>query len=557
MRRPLVLQFLNQQPTSKDENLDSSESETKRQEWGELLHLPGKQFPDIDQIRQVIKEANLITARNENILLTPITLAIHSLILPTLTLVYLPDITKVPVGSQHTVIEAQLRDEVLKQMATPNTIFLAARNANTCLGNKEDRKLARGFDPARQRTIRVVKQANTRGNTGNTVDSQAGQTHSLHCECIAIFDREQRCIKNGDFRFSLEGEQKLESNDLTRDQNWCDGATDIATRLHEILIEHIKHTLPGVKNRINERLREHSAELKVLGENLIPNTRAEAVLAAILGFCNEYRTRLESGPRCLENSTPADTRLDFILHEHYRNAIEEIDHSKYITDVEIRSMLYCCSAGCSEEGLIGTPAFKLIARALAKKLEGPSIACVSLVHEELLHTMDKLLTKPIFQKFPEFEEKFRNILVAFFTKARDGTTTLVRDLVAMEACYIDTRHPDFINTDRTLAIVNERHCTPSGSGDTMKAEVEVVKLLVQSYHNITRRTLIDIVPKAITLKLIEYSKEEMQRELLENLYHSQQFTNLQEESERTTREHKECQWLVDCLTRASDIISVF
>jgi len=35
-------------------------------------------------------------------------------------------------------------------------------------------------------------------------------------------------------------------------------------------------------------------------------------------------------------------------------------------------------------------------------------------------------------------------------------------------------------------------------------EVEVIKLLINSYFNITRRTMIDMVPKAIMLNLVQY-----------------------------------------------------
>ena len=39
----------------------------------------------------------------------------------------------------------------------------------------------------------------------------------------------------------------------------------------------------------------------------------------------------------------------------------------------------------------------------------------------------------------------------------DPTNKLVKDLVAMESCYVNTGHPDFLNGHRAMAIVNERH----------------------------------------------------------------------------------------------------
>jgi len=216
------------------------------------------------------------------------------------------------------------------------------------------------------------------------------------------------------------------------------------------------------------------------------------------------------------------------------------------------------------------------------------------------------------------KEKLHAVVIAFFKKAMDPTNKLVKDLVAMESCYINTGHPDFLNGHRAMAIVNEKHLaskpvqvdpktgkplppaqqpprsqSPSldlnggeSSGffgsffasknkkkmaamepppPTLKAsgtlseketqEVEIIKLLITSYYNIVRRTMIDMVPKAIMFNLVEHSKEEMQRELLEQMYRTQDFDDLLKESEYTVRRRKECQQMVESLSRASEIVS--
>lgn len=137
------------------------------------------------------------------------------------------------------------------------------------------------------------------------------------------------------------------------------------------------------------------------------------------------------------------------------------------------------------------------------------------------------------------------------------------DLVSMEACYVNTGHPDFLNGHRAMAIVAEksnaskvvqvdpktgkpiptRVDSPNPQSldnddkgffgsfwatknkkkmaamepppQTLKAsgtlserevqEVEVIKLLINSYYNIVKRTMIDMVPKAIMLTLVQYA----------------------------------------------------
>jgi hypothetical protein len=47
----------------------------------------------------------------------------------------------------------------------------------------------------------------------------------------------------------------------------------------------------------------------------------------------------------------------------------------------------------------------------------------------------------------------------------------------------------------------------------------------------------------------------MQRELLENMYKTEEFDELLKESEYTVRRRKECQQMVESLSRASEIVN--
>lgn len=86
-------------------------------------------------------------------------------------------------------------------------------------------------------------------------------------------------------------------------------------------------------------------------------------------------------------------------------------------------------------------------------------------------------------------------------------------------------------------------------------EVEVIKLLITSYFRIVQRTMIDMVPKAIMLNLVQLTKDDMQRELLEQLYRTNELDELLKESEYTIRRRKECQQMVESLGRAQEIVS--
>ena len=52
-----------------------------------------------------------------------------------------------------------------------------------------------------------------------------------------------------------------------------------------------------------------------------------------------------------------------------------------------------------------------------------------------------------------------------------------------------------------------------------------------------------------------FTKDEMQKELLENMYRASELDDLLKESDYTIRRRKECQEMVESLSRASEIVS--
>lgn len=486
----------------------------------------------------------------------------------TLTLVDLPGLTKVPVGDQPRDIERQIREMVLKQIQKPNAIILAVTAGNTDLANSDGLKLAREVDPEGQRTIGVLTKVDLMDDGTDVVDILAGRIIPLRLGYVPVVNRGQRDIENKRaISSALEAEKNFfENHKAYRNKASYCGTPYLARKLNLILMMHIKQTLPDIKARISGSLQKYSSELSSLGDSMLGNS-ANIVLNIITEFSNEYRTILEGQNAELSSlELSGGARISFVYHELYSNGVKAVDPFDVVKDIDIRTILYN-SSGPSPALFVGTMAFELLVKQQIKRLEEPSLKCVSLVYDELVRILSQLLNKPFFRRYPALKERFYAVVIAFFKKSMDPTSKLVRDLVAMEACYVNTGHPDFLNGHRAMAIVNERHNaakpvqvdpktgkplptsaapprsqSPSldtngtggeGSGffgsffasknkkkmaamepppPSLKAsgtlseketqEVEVIKLLITSYFNIVRRTMIDMVPKAIMLNLV-------------------------------------------------------
>ncbi|ROV93099.1 hypothetical protein VSDG_07311 [Cytospora chrysosperma] len=623
-RRPLVLQLINR-PASVQTNGETNEIEgtsdkaANEDEWGEFLHIPGQKFYDFNKIRdEISRETEAKVGRNAGISPAPINLRIYSPNVLTLTLVDLPGLTRVPVGDQPRDIERQIRDMIVKYITKSNAIILAVTAANIDLANSDGLKLAREVDPEGQRTIGVLTKVDLMDEGTDVVDILAGRIIPLRMGYVPVVNRGQRDIDNKKpIQAALEGERAFfENHKAYRNKSSYCGTPYLARKLNLILMMHIKQTLPDIKARISSSLQKYTQELESLGPSMLGNS-ANIVLNIITEFTNEWRTVLDGNNTELSSTElSGGARISFVFHELYANGIKAVDPFDVVKDVDIRTILYN-SSGSSPALFVGTTAFELIVKQQIKRLEEPSLKCVSLVYDELVRILTQLLTKQLFRRYPSLKEKVHAVVIGFFKKAMDPTNKLVKDLVAMESCYINTGHPDFLNGHRAMAIVNERHnpkpvpvdpksgkplvTTPAraasptladtnlGEGNsgffgsffaaknkkkaaameapppTLKAsgmlsereniEVEVIKLLINSYYNIVRRTMIDMVPKAIMLTLVQFTKDEMQRELLENLYRATELDDLLKESDYTTRRRKECQQMVESLSRASEIVS--
>lgn len=210
---------------------------------------------------------------------------------------------------------------------------------------------------------------------------------------------------------------------------------------------HIKQTLPDIKARISASLHKYSLELAQLGDNLLGNS-SNIVLNIITEFSSEYSTVLDGKNQELSSiELSGGARISFVFHEIYTNGIKAVDPFDNIKDLDIRTILHNTS-GSSPALFVGTGAFEIIVKQQIRRLEEPSLKCVSLVYDELVRILTQLLNKQPFRRYPQLKEKFHGVVVSFFKKAMEPTNKLVKDLVAMESCYINTGHPDFMSGQR-------------------------------------------------------------------------------------------------------------
>ena len=97
---------------------------------------------------------------------------------------------------------------------------------------------------------------------------------------------------------------------------------------------------------------------------------------------------------------------------------------------------------------------------------------------------------------------------------------------------------------------------PSSAPLTKRPVPARAELLIHSYFNIVKREMIDMVPKAITLTLVNHAKENLQRELLQELYKPEVLDDLLKESEYVVNRRKEVVSMIQALNKAEECVSL-
>ncbi|KAH7927062.1 VpsA protein [Leucogyrophana mollusca] len=627
-RRPLVLQLIHRpatpaQPNGTSSQINGTDKQANESEWGEFLHLPGEKFYDFNKIRaEIVRDTEAKTGRNAGISPQPINLRIFSPNVLTLTLVDLPGLTKVPVGDQPKDIEKQIRDMLLKYISRPACIILAVTGANTDLANSDGLKMAREVDPEGTRTIGVLTKVDLMDQGTDVVDILAGRIIPLRLGYVPVVNRGQRDIDQSKaISVALEAERAFFENhpSYKGKAQYC-GTPFLARKLNMILMQHIRATLPDIKARITQQLQKFTTELQSLGGPMGDGSSSNVVLSVITEFTNEFRTVIDGNTNDLSlNELSGGARISFVFHELFNNGVKSIDPFDQVKDGDIRTILYN-SSGSTPSLFVGTQAFEVIVKQQIKRLEEPGLKCCQLVYDELIRILGQLLQKiQAFRRYPALRERFNGVVVNFFKNSMAPTTKLV-----MQACYVNTTHPDFLNGHKAMSIVQDRlnankpppptadpktgklapgqinnnrdldvepkkeepsffgsFFSSAKKGQQQKKpanapvmesppaiirpqsalseretmETEVIKLLIHSYFNIVKREMIDMVPKAIVLTLVNHSKENLQRELLQELYKPEVLDDLLKESEYVVNRRKEVVGMVSALNKAEEIVA--
>ncbi|KAL9418349.1 hypothetical protein AB3S75_041204 [Citrus x aurantiifolia] len=405
-RRPLVLQLLQ---TKTDE------------EYGEFLHLPGKRFYDFSEIRREIQaQTDKEAGGNKGVSDKQIRLKIFSPHVLDITLVDLPGITKVPVD----------------------------------LANSDALQIAGIADPDGYRTIGIITKLDIMDRGTDARNLLLGKVIPLRLGYVGVVNRSQEDIMfNRSIKDALVAEEKFfRSRPVYNGLADRCGVPQLAKKLNQILVQHIKAILPGLKSRISSALVSVAKEHASYGEITESKAGQGALLLNILSKYSEAFSSMVEGKN-EEMSTSelsGGARIHYIFQSIFVKSLEEVDPCEDLTDDDIRTAIQNATGPKSALFVPDVPFEVLIRRQIARLLD-PSLQCARFIYDELIKISHHCLVNEL-QRFPVLRKRMDEVIGNFLREGLEPSETMIGHIIEMEMDYINTSHPNFIGGSKAVEI---------------------------------------------------------------------------------------------------------
>ncbi|KAM3377195.1 dynamin-related protein 3B isoform X1 [Capsicum galapagoense] len=472
-RRPLVLQLL--QIKRNNNNNDGND-----EEWGEFLHHPGKRFHDFNEIRSEIQaETEREAGANKGVSDKQIRLKIFSPNVIDITLVDLPGITKVPVGDQPSDIEARIRTMIMSYIKLSSCLILAVTPANSDLANSDALQIAGSADPDGYRTIGVITKLDIMDRGTDARNFLLGKVIPLRLGYVGIVNRNQEDIMmNQSIKDALVAEEKFFCsrpvyNDLA---DRC-GVPQLAKKLNQILVQHIKTLLPGLKSRISAALVSAAKEHASYGEITESKAGMGALVLNILSKYSEAFSSMIEGKN-EEMSTSelsGGARIHYIFQEIFVKSLEEVDPCEDLTDDDIRTAIQNATGPKSALFVPEVPFEVLIRKQIARLME-PSFQCARFIYDELVKMSHRCMVNEL-QRFPILRKRMDEVIGNFLREGLGPSEVMIGHIIEMEMDYINTSHPNFIggNKAHEMALQQVKSSRIVASNPSQKDGVDLEK----------------------------------------------------------------------------------
>ena len=527
-RRPLELRLY---------NIKSNQS------WAKFEERNNTNFTDFTKVKQTIEElTSEVCGKEKNIVDKPI-LTVHCKTCPDLTLIDLPGITRVPIGTQPKNIEEITRNIATKYINNPLTIILCVIAANNDIATSDGLKLAKEIDKSGKRTLGVLTKLDIMDEGTDAEKTILNKEIELKLGYIGIINRSKKDLDN---KLSMEDISKKEKGFFKTHRIYkymnpeLFGTEALIKKLTAIYFEKIAESLPKVIKSIDTNIKKIEEELGELGEP-IPEDRSGKInilLNLINEYCEIFRNILQG--KIVKRKNFLKEEGGFKIRKLFENLLKNYTNfnaTKQYNNSYIKKIINKYQ-GYSIPGFPSIDSFYELIQPQFEQLKAPIDECFLKVFQYLTFLSRKILEK-VFNKFPNDINIMNEIINEYLNKKRNKTKYLIENIFDMETSYLFTNDDNYLK----YYIYNKTKWS------------EEMRKRIEAYFKLIVRNLRESVPKIIGKYLVKEIEDNMQTELNNLVYKLNYTENILNENEKIIERRKEFKNMIKIMKNAQKIIT--
>ncbi|KAI8547669.1 hypothetical protein RHMOL_Rhmol07G0214100 [Rhododendron molle] len=210
------------------------------------------------------------------------------------------------------------------------------------------------------------------------------------------------------------------------------GIPQLAKKLNQILEQHIKTVLPGLKAELNSHLLIVVKELRTYGEAMESKAEQGAVLLNILTkYCEAFSEMVDG--KSQEMSTKelfGGARIHYIFQSIFVKSLEEVDPCDDLTNEDIRTAIQNATGPRNALFVPEVPFEVLVRRQIARLLD-PSLQCLRLVYDELIKITRTCEAMEI-HRFPLLRRRLNEVMGKFLRDGVKPAERMIGNIIEME-----------------------------------------------------------------------------------------------------------------------------
>jgi len=320
----------------------------------------------------------------------------------------------------------------------------------------------------------------------------------------------------------------------------------------------ILKSLPALKTRVVTLIEDKTKELERYGPKTSDNDSSSSLIMKIIqSYVKGYNDLIEGkAAHSIEETDElkGGARINRVFNDVFEQSVKEIPPINSIPIEEICYLMH------NQRGLnipLYTPhqAFESLVRRQLELLKQPAIKVINLVSNEIL-SIHANVTFPELERYPAMKDAIRNIVEDLVNNCVEPASKFVNDVLDNEIIFINTARHDF----RGAAVIAEKKLkdlipTKKTHQEEINEQALRLRSLADRYYELCCTQIVDVIPKAIIMMLVEGSSKNLNEKLIESIFVSGLARDILKEDPQITKARERCEKSLEALNTASHILA--